>query len=181
MFSFKAQNTGNLLVPRLIFISLTFLRLSASTSQNKKKSKKKKRASKGRKKITKKSQGTSIESTSHMAQRQLEREMQRCPKSLNKKMIRMRNTKQWTECIKEEWKLWNKAFEVMGLGSQQLCPHDKANVASASFLGVQGLGRNCLPPDFPSVPTAASPGTGQGRNQGFPCHESSWDTKLKNR
>lgn len=55
------------------------------------------------------------------------------------------------------------------MGSQQLCPHDKANVASASFLGVQGLGRDWLPPDFPSALTAALPGTGHGRkdNSGF--------------
>lgn len=69
----------------------------------------------------------------------------------------------------------------MGLGSQQLCPHDKANVASASFLGVQGLGRDWLPPVAMLLlqQHCLAQDKAERITQGFPCHESSWDTKLK--
>lgn len=79
MFSFKAQDTGNLLVPRLIFISWTFLHLSDSTTQNKKKPQP--TTFKGRKKrIAEKPQGASIESTTSTAQWQLgERDASKMP------------------------------------------------------------------------------------------------------
>lgn len=143
----------------LIVISPSF----RSTSQNKNQHQRKN-------KIDKKPQGASIESTTHMVQWQLgERDASKMPVPLNRKMIWMKNTKQWTEYIKEEWKLWNKAFEVMGLGSQQLYLHDQASVASAPCFGVHELSRARLSPDFPSALTAAPPSTAQGRqgNPGF--------------
>jgi len=50
----------------------------------------------------------------------------------------------------------------MGLGSQQLCLHDQASVASAPCFGAHGPDRDRLPPAFPSALTAALPSMAQG-------------------
>lgn len=82
MFSFKAQDTGHLLVPRLIFISSSFLHPSDQHPKIKTSIKQRKN------KIVKKPQSASTESITHMVQWQLrERNASKMPVPLNRKMI----------------------------------------------------------------------------------------------
>lgn len=69
----------------------------------------------------------------------------------------------------------------MGLGSQQLCLHDQASVASALCFGARGLGRDKLLHISHLLLQQHCLAQGREDNAGLSCHENSGDTKHKQR